>query len=69
MTLPNLYPAGNRAGRAARWPNHGQQKAPIIADRGGYSVRARERRQNASLALRITPNPNFGAIRCESFSK
>ena len=65
MTLPDLSPAGCDAGKARLCPEFTQQKTPIIADRGYHFVRARERRQNASLALRITPKPNFGAIRYE----
>ena len=65
MTLPDLSPAGCDAGKAALRLNSGHKKTPIIADRGYHFVRAWERRQNASLALRITPKPNFGAIRYE----
>ena len=65
MTLPDLSPAGCDAGKAALRLNSGHKKTLLIAGQGWYSVRARERRQNASLALRITPKPNFGAIRYE----
>ena len=66
MTLPDLSPAGCDAGKARLCPEFTQQKTPIIADRGYHFVRARERRQNASLALRITPKRTFGAIRYET---
>ena len=66
MTLPDLSPAGCDAGKAALRLNSGPQKTPIIADRGWYSVRATGKRPHAPVALRITPKPNFGAIRYET---
>ena len=65
MTLPDLLPAGCEAGKAALRPEFGHKKTLPFEGQGWYSVRTRERRQNASLALRITPKPNFGAIRYE----
>ena len=65
MTLPNPSPAGVRAGNAALCLNSGQQKTPIIADRGYYFGRATGSPPKAPVALRITPNQTFGAIRYE----
>lgn len=65
MTLPDLSPAGCDAGKARLCPEFTQQKTPIIADRGWYSVRATGKRPHAPVALRITPNRTFGAIRYE----
>ena len=65
MPLPDLYPAGCDAGKAALCLNSGHKKTLLIAGQGWYSVRTRERLRNASLALRITPKRTFGAIRYE----
>ena len=65
MTLPDLYPAGCEAGKAALSLNSGHKKTPIIADRGYHFVRATGKPAQAPVALRITPKPNFGAIRYE----
>ena len=65
MTPTDLSPAGCEAGKAPLCPDFGQQKTPIIADRGYHFVRARERRQNASLALRNPPKHDFEVSRYE----
>ena len=66
MTLPDLYLAGVRAGKSRLCPSDGHKKTLPFEGQGWYSVRTRERLRNASLALRITPNRNFGAIRYET---
>ena len=66
MTQPHLSPAGVRAGKAALCPEFRHEKTLLIAGQGEYFVRARERLDNAPVALRITPKTNFGAIRNET---
>lgn len=46
--------------------NFTQQKTPVIAGRGVYSVRAVEAAGVAATALRNTPNHNFGVSRYET---
>ena len=66
MTLPDLYLAGVRAGKSRLCPSDGHKKTLPFEGQGWYSVRTRERRQNASLALRITPKTDFEVIRYET---
>ena len=66
MTPTDLSPAGCEAGKAPLCPDFGQQKTPIIADRGYHFVRATGKRPHAPVALRITPKTNFEAIRYET---
>ena len=68
MTLPDLSPAGCDAGKARLCPEFTQQKTPIIADRGWYSVRATGKPATAPVALRITPKTNFEVIRYETIN-
>lgn len=46
--------------------NSRQQKAPAIADRGCYSVRAIGKRLTAPVALRNTTKTNFEVSRYEN---
>lgn len=52
MTLPYPSPAGAHAGLAALCLKFGQQKTPIIADRGYYFGRATAAPQKPLVALR-----------------
>jgi len=65
MTLPDLSPAGCDAGKATLRLNSGPQKTLPFEGQGWYSVRATGKRPHAPVALRITPNRTFGAIRYE----
>ena len=68
MTLPDLSPAGCDAGKAALRLNSGHKKTLLIAGQGWYSVRAVGALDLVPTALRITPKPNFGAIRYETIN-
>ena len=65
MTLPDLYPAGCDAGKATLCPDFGQQKTPIIADRGYHFVRATGKPAQAPVALRNPPKTDFEVSRYE----
>ena len=65
MTRNPLSPAGEHASKARLCPTHGHKKAPIIADRGGYSVRATGKPAQAPVALRNPPKHNFEVSRHE----
>ena len=43
-----------------------QQKTPVIAGRGGYSIRATGKRPHAPVALRSTAKHNFEVNRYEN---
>ena len=58
--------AGVRAGNEPLRPEFAHKKALLIAGQGRYSVRARERRQNAPVALRNPQNRTFGVSRHET---
>ena len=47
--------------------NSTQQKTPVIADRGWYSVRATGKPATAPVALRNPPKPIFEVSRYETF--
>jgi len=66
MTLKTPFPAGDRAGTPRLRLNDGQQKTLLIAGQGRYSVRTRERLDNASLALRNPPKHDFEVSRHET---
>ncbi len=46
--------------------NSSQQKTPVIAGRGGYSIRATGKRPHAPVALRNTTKTNFEVSRNET---
>lgn len=65
MTRNPLSPAGAFASNAPLRPNFSHKKAPIIADRGWYFVRATGKPAQAPVALRNPPKTNFEVSRHE----